>query len=228
MALTDGLRESLKNQEIESFGECEAREIRNLETGDSFTVQCDNKQCPICGMKKGTNLMYAIRATCGPFPYVMRVDTKDELDRILERAKKRKQRGKLDYAYFAVGDDFDGFILLTDVPLDRAARQMDLASWRDRIIISYRYGRRIRLTRGLVTLSLFVRDITDRKGRKSRYAMVDRDRWRKMVDNIDNLAMNDQIREERGLVWNSPSETLSTRFTERVDIPSFPSQMSLS
>ena len=166
--------------------------------------------------------------SCGPFPYVMRVDTKDELDRILERAKKRKQRKGHEYAYFAVGDDFDGFILLTDVALDKRARQMDLASWKDRIIISYRYGRRVRLTRGLVTLSLFVRDITDRKGRKSRYAMVDRDRWRKQVDTIDNLALNDQIREERGLVWNSPSETQSTRYTEQAVTPSFPSQLAMS
>ncbi len=194
-----------KNEEwtLEEFGECEAREIRNLNTGSSFLVQCDNKQCPICGMKKGTRLMYAIRRTMGPYPYIARIPNREDLDKALERAKNKKQRKGIEFKYVVVGDDRNGtgYILITDIPLHPSQAQMSLDAWQERIILEYRYGRRARLTRGLVRLSLLIIDTMTTRDKSAKYAMVNRDAWRGALDTELQLEANDANREEYDLIW---------------------------
>ena len=154
--------------------------------------------------------MYAIRRGMGPYPYIARLE-RDEIDRALERAKKKKQRKGIEFLYCVVGDgrNGQGYLLITNIPLHREQRQMSLEDWRERIVIAYRYGRRARITRGLVRLSLLVIDTMTTRDKSTKYAMVNRDEWREALDTEIQLATNKRDREEYDLIWNSRLVTYS-------------------
>ncbi len=179
---------------------CERLTIRN-DNGDSFKVPCQTRSCPQCGPIKQTTLKHSIETGIGQIIYIHRYETWDEVDHILAAAKKRKQRGGNNFTYTSVGDDYYGYYLITNIPIDQHQRRMTLKDWWDRIKVAYtRAGRRMRRSAGMSRLTLyrktksghsswrpvFGRDKQDESVQSHRFEGVDT--WDEMLD----VTLNDQ------------------------------------
>ena len=133
---------------------CRRMTLRNEDTGHTFGVACDSKRCPDCGPRKA-RLFYESARSIGEVGYVHTYKYKAEVDAVLERAKKAKQRNGTTFTYLVVGDDELGFILWTDTHIDSRLRRMSLRDWKDRLLHAWKYAdRRLRRSQGLQRLSL--------------------------------------------------------------------------
>jgi hypothetical protein len=133
---------------------CERLTLLNQETGETIQLVCDSKRCHDCGPRKQKILKMQLQ-TMGPNVWVATIKLRADVDRALERAKKRSQRKGQSFTYNIVGDDYLGYIVVSDAQLHPEQRFMAIADWWDRILHAYRYGdNRIRRSRALGRMSL--------------------------------------------------------------------------
>lgn len=151
------IRQNLATATLEdTFGPnpCRRFNLRNEDTGKTISIPCDSKRCRDCGPRK-EKLFYDSARSIGETGWVHTYQYKAEVDAVLEKAKKQRQRNGQEFTYLVVGDEELGFILWTDVQIDHRLRRMALKDWKKRLLHAWKYAdRRLRRSQGLQRLSL--------------------------------------------------------------------------
>ena len=190
----------------ETFGEnqCTSLKMQNMDTGEVFEMICNRKTCNDCGPRKAMLNDMQARESFGDLVWISRT-TRQEVDRALNAAKKRRERNSEQFTYLVVGDDYNGYFFVSDQQLSPYQRRMSLADWRRQIGHAYRYGGRRRCSRSVSSVSLV------RRRRRNTNKRHDAPSYRRYIDGGGSqwLAAVGQIheehvqrREEYALLWD--------------------------
>ncbi len=142
-------------QKIEdTFGEnpCENLKLHNSETGETLEIPCNGKRCEHCSPRKILTMRLQMREAFGEYTYVLRTS---DPSRHIARLKKQAQRAGVEWLYQSVGDDYLGYILISNLPIEEGQNRTSLADWLERVVHQWMRGdKRIRRTRSIGRLSL--------------------------------------------------------------------------
>lgn len=145
------------------------------DNGDVNDAPCNSKRCHDCGPRKQLELQLQLQAAFGDYCYIQSYTTKDELDTVIERIRKRAHRSATEWKYAVVGDDYLGWILSSNLPPAPSTTLKTLGDWIRRITHAYRYGDgRLRRSRSMSRLTL--RKRKSNTGQPSIWRLVTR-RW---------------------------------------------------
>jgi len=123
------------------------------DNGQLIETGCDSKRCEHCSPRKQAKMQMQLQTAFGEYTYVLRVA---DPSKIIARLKKQNDRHKLGWIYQSVGDDYLGYILISNLPIIENQNRTSLQDWLSRVIQQWLKGdKRVRRSRSLTSLSLF-------------------------------------------------------------------------
>ncbi len=171
---------------------CTTLKLLNDETGDLLELPCDSKRCQDCSPRKQLTMTLQLQTTFGEYTYVLRVTNPDK---IIARMKKQNDREDLGWMYQSVGDDYLGYIIISNLPIIENQNRTSLKDWLQRVIHNWLYGdKRLRRTRKIGRLSLFAYRRKCNKGQSA---------WARFVEFVrDDTPWREPLTEDEKLhIW---------------------------
>ncbi len=147
---------SIEQKVEDTFGPnpCKRIKLVNKATGETMRMLCNTKRCIHCGPRKQALIQFQLYEL-GEYAYISSGENIEDINRCLEKIKKRARAAGVEYIYQIVGDDSLGYILVSDVKITEQQTLNKLDSWMRRILDRYHdAGRRIRRSRALGRVSL--------------------------------------------------------------------------
>lgn len=136
-----------------TYGDNPCTALRFTDGEETIEVPCDTKRCEHCGPRKQLRMRLQLQEAMGEHCYILRTTN---IDKTIARLKKQYQRSGEEWIYQSVGDDYLGYILISNLPINENSNRTTLKDWLDRIIHNWIHGdKRLRRSRIIGTLSLF-------------------------------------------------------------------------
>ena len=185
---------------------CTSLKLLNDVTGDLLELPCDRKHCDTCGPRKQVKMRLQLQTAFGEYTYILRI--KDPT-KVIARMKKQNDRHNLGWQYQSVGDEYLGYILISNLPIIENQNRTSLKDWLDRVLHNWLYGdKRIRRTRSVGRLSLFTLRVRAQRGTSMWKRLAGRLLSLRDIQHDRLVADRDLALHESGLdewqVWENP------------------------